>query len=561
PGAAQPREAEVVIESNASTTPDAVLLEGEGTPASATVTLSNLTQTYDGATKPVSVSTTPAGLNVVVTYDGGTAAPVDAGSYSVAASIDEPDYSGSAGDTLVIESADQNIVFPAIADRSVDDSPFTVSATADSGLAVSFSVISGPASVSGNQVTLDGVPGTVTIEAAQPGNNNWNAAPTVQQSFQVTEGDAASIEAVSATTIGGQAGQPVAAGDLPTVRVTDSQDNPVSGVTVSFSVASGGGSVTGATQVTDANGQAQVGGWTLGSDATQTLEAAAPGLTGSPVVFTANVDPSIELSISIDDGRTTIERQQRNTYVITASNTGPNDAQDVDVTALLPAEFNEFMADWVCYAGVGASCGASSGTGSLQDSGAVIGAGASIVYVLEANVRQNAGGMIEVEALVASGGETATDTDTTQIVITEDAIFSDRFESAQTGNAVRFDSAREQAGAWLQFADRLAGGLPPRVLLRGEDAAGNDVFRVRAVRAGKQLLVRLSVRDSGGAWHRAGWQPVTSPERLLAVDYDAATGTLLVTGEKLQASLLGNKTAPQVTRLIADDGITLEMDD
>src|SRR5699024_2311301 len=152
-----------------------------------------------------------------------------------------------------------------------------------------FSVSSGPATISGSQVALDAgaAPGdTVTISANQAGDGNWNAAPTVQQSFQVTEGEAASIEAASATTISGQAGQTVAAGDLPTVRVLDSQDIPVGGVTVSFAITSGGGSVTGAARVTDASGIAQVGSWTLGGEATQTVEASAPGLSGNPVVFT-----------------------------------------------------------------------------------------------------------------------------------------------------------------------------------------------------------------------------------------------------------------------------------
>ncbi|HSH27162.1 MAG TPA: MBG domain-containing protein, partial [Wenzhouxiangella sp.] len=216
------RSAEVLIESSASTSVDIVVLEGEGIPAQATVTLSDLIQTYDGNPKPATVTTTPAGLSTVVTYDGASTAPVNAGSYTVEANIAETDYTGSATGTLEIEAADQTIAFPAVADRTVDDSPFTVSATASSGLPVSFSIVSGPATVSGDQVTLDGVPGQVTIAADQAGDGNWNAAPTVQQSFQVTEGEAASIEATSATTITGEAGEPIATGDLPTVRVLDS---------------------------------------------------------------------------------------------------------------------------------------------------------------------------------------------------------------------------------------------------------------------------------------------------------------------------------------------------
>ncbi len=77
----------------------------------------------------------------------------------------------------------------------------------------------------------------------------------------------------------------------PAVRVTDAGGNPVAFVPVTFAVASGGGSVTGAGPVfTDLNGVAAVGSWTLGpSPVTNTLSATAgdPGVAGNPVTFTA----------------------------------------------------------------------------------------------------------------------------------------------------------------------------------------------------------------------------------------------------------------------------------
>lgn len=76
------------------------------TPAPATVTLSNLAQTYDGAPKPVTATTDPPGLTISITYDGSPDAPVDAGSYAVSAVITDPNYQGSASGTLVIEAAD-----------------------------------------------------------------------------------------------------------------------------------------------------------------------------------------------------------------------------------------------------------------------------------------------------------------------------------------------------------------------------------------------------------------------------------------------------------------------
>src|SRR2546428_12957634 len=73
--------------------------------ATATITLSNLTQTYDGSPKSVTVVTSPAGLSVSVTYNGSTTIPVNAGSYSVVAAINDSNYQGSTSGTLVINKA------------------------------------------------------------------------------------------------------------------------------------------------------------------------------------------------------------------------------------------------------------------------------------------------------------------------------------------------------------------------------------------------------------------------------------------------------------------------
>jgi adhesin/invasin len=77
-------------------------------------------------------------------------------------------------------------------------------------------------------------------------------------------------------------------GETPSVIATDSYGNPVAGVTVTFAVTSGGGSVTGPVQTTGDNGAAFLESWTLGPTlGPNTLTAAADGLTGSPITFTA----------------------------------------------------------------------------------------------------------------------------------------------------------------------------------------------------------------------------------------------------------------------------------
>ena len=70
--------------------------------ATATVQISNLSQIYDGSTKPVTVTTTPSGLSVLVTYDGSATAPSAVGTYAVSAAVTDSNYQGSASGTLSI---------------------------------------------------------------------------------------------------------------------------------------------------------------------------------------------------------------------------------------------------------------------------------------------------------------------------------------------------------------------------------------------------------------------------------------------------------------------------
>ncbi len=54
--------------------------------------------TYDGTAKSVSVTTTPSGLSgISVTYNGSTTAPTAAGSYTVAATLHQPQLHGISG--------------------------------------------------------------------------------------------------------------------------------------------------------------------------------------------------------------------------------------------------------------------------------------------------------------------------------------------------------------------------------------------------------------------------------------------------------------------------------
>ena len=71
----------------------------------AIVTLGNLTQSYTGSAISVTVSTTPPGLTVNLTYNGSPFAPTNVGSYTVIGTVSDPYYAGDATNTLVINPA------------------------------------------------------------------------------------------------------------------------------------------------------------------------------------------------------------------------------------------------------------------------------------------------------------------------------------------------------------------------------------------------------------------------------------------------------------------------
>ncbi len=78
---------------------------------------------------------------------------------------------------------------------------------------------------------------------------------------------------------GTEAGEPVR------VRVTGGSGTGLSGVTVGFEVTAGGGSVPSSSAVSDANGIASPGRWTMGAPGPQELRASVSGL--DPVLFRA----------------------------------------------------------------------------------------------------------------------------------------------------------------------------------------------------------------------------------------------------------------------------------
>jgi adhesin/invasin len=139
------------------------------------------------------------------------------------------------------------------------------------GVDVTFAVQNGAGSITGaNAVTGDGGLASVgswtlglsgvtnSITASSPFVNGspvtFYATPLIQPGrIDIVDGDNQRATAGTAVTV------------RPSVKATDASGNPVLGATVTFTVMYGGGSITGGTVTTDANGIAAVGSWILGT--------------------------------------------------------------------------------------------------------------------------------------------------------------------------------------------------------------------------------------------------------------------------------------------------------
>ena len=89
--------------------------------------------------------------------------------------------------SFTVAKVAQLITFGPLSRQTLGDAPFPLAASTSSGLPVSFGLLSGPAVLSGNVMTLAGK-GLVTVRATQPGDAIYATAPVVDQSFMVVPG-------------------------------------------------------------------------------------------------------------------------------------------------------------------------------------------------------------------------------------------------------------------------------------------------------------------------------------------------------------------------------------
>ena len=221
--------------------------------------------------------------------------------------------SGTQTATFTVASAIPTIAF-AVPNHSYGDAAFTVSATSNSSGAISYSVVSGSATLSNSTVTLTGA-GTVVLQASQAAAGSYGSSAQTA-TFAVAKGSQAITFTAPTTPVNYGAGS---------VTLSASAS---SGLPVAFSVLSGPGSVsgsnlnvTGAGTVVVAADQAGNANYASAAQVTRSITvnkiAPAAGLTASPnpvlaqsvVTLTATVSSSVSTptgSVVFSEGSTTL---------------------------------------------------------------------------------------------------------------------------------------------------------------------------------------------------------------------------------------------------------------
>lgn len=121
----------------------------------------------------------------VLLINGNVATILKAGSVRITASQTGNEDFNAAPDIdqiATISKAEQTISFSSIADKTLGDGPFELKATSSSGLDIMYTTGSDKVTMTNNQATLAKA-GRASITAAQLGNENYNAATSVDQSF------------------------------------------------------------------------------------------------------------------------------------------------------------------------------------------------------------------------------------------------------------------------------------------------------------------------------------------------------------------------------------------
>ncbi|MGA1982791.1 MAG: Ig-like domain repeat protein [Acidobacteriaceae bacterium] len=282
--------------------------------ATPTITFTVANQTYGNAPFAVSATSNSPGViaySVVsgpATISGSTVTLTGAGTVVLQASqVAAGNYAaGTQNATFTVAAATPTITFT-VANHTYGNAPFAVSATSNSSGAITYSVVSGPATISGSTVTLTGA-GTVVLQASQAAAGNYAAA---------TQNATFTVAAVAPTITFAVANQTFGATPFTVAATSNSSGS------FTYSVVSGPATVSGSTVTLTGIGtvvlqasEVAAGNYLSGTqNATFTVAAGAPTITftvanqtygAAPFTVAATSNSTGAITYSVVSGPATI---------------------------------------------------------------------------------------------------------------------------------------------------------------------------------------------------------------------------------------------------------------
>ena len=464
--------------------------------ATQTITFGALSNKAFGSAPFTVSATASSGLAVsfssqttsVCTVSGATVTLVAVGTCTIQATqAGNAAYAAAApvNQSFQVTQGSQTISFGALSNQAFGSAPFTVSATASSGLAVSFnSQTASVCTVSGATVTLVAV-GTCTIQATQAGNANFAAAAPVNQSFQVTQG--------SQTIIFGEFSNRALGSPPFTVGATAS-----SGLAVSFnSQTTSVCTVSGATV-------------TLVAVGTCTIQATQAGnanyAAATPVNQSFQVTPGVPiLTLTKTHAGNFTQGQAGATYTVSVSNaaSGGPTSGTVTVTETAPSGLS-----LVSMAGTGWTCPAGGTACTRSD---VLAAGASYPAItVTVNVAANATSpQVNTVSVSGGGSGSANATDSTTIIAVATLTVSCNPSSGPVMVGIPYTATCTVSGGAPGYVFALSAGSLPSGLKPSSSATTYTVSGVPAAPGAYNYTVQ--VKDSVGQAATESFSGTISP--------------------------------------------------
>jgi uncharacterized repeat protein (TIGR01451 family) len=249
----------------------------------------------------------------------------------------------------------------------------------------------------------------------------------------------------------------------------------------------------------------------------------------------APVNPVADLSITVSDGKSTIQRGLPNTYTIIVRNLSSAPVANAAVTDILPASFTG--ATWTCLAGAASGC-PSPGSGDLDNTTVTIGAGSLVTFTVSGTVSLAAPSPVTNTATVAPPAGT-TDPDLTNNTSTDSTLTTAPPTSTTWPLLDSFNrtNANNLGANWAQvafgaFRAIRANTNQAYALLAGQ-AMWNGTSPTFGPKQGAQITFSNAILSNTSLILKASGGSSASPSKFIRVRYQTTNGGRIVVSTTL----------------------------